>query len=255
MFHNNLLFYKLLNIYGADHVSAVYIMSSLTFIPPPINLLCFSMNFISQRNSMIDFGRNLYQAGLIAGTDGNLSVRVDENRLLITPSGAAKGRMKPEDMVMADLEGNILEGGRPASSEILMHLHAYKKRQDIKACCHAHPPHATAFAAVGKELPFDILPEIVLTLGRIPLTEFAPPGTQAVPDSLDPYIENNDAFLLRNHGVLTLGRTIEEAFSRMESVEHLAKITYIALHIGDLSHLGPDEINRLEAIRMAKSRG
>ncbi len=139
--------------------------------------------------------------------------------------------------------------GRSRHRRLLMHLAVYKARPDILACCHAHPPYATAFSIIGRPLPSNILPEVIVTIGEIPLTEYAPPGTEAVPKALEKHLGNHQAFLLRNHGVLTIGKSLEEAFCRMETVEHYAKIVYIAESRGKLNILDHDEILRLEEIR------
>ncbi len=207
------------------------------------------MFYADKKESIVEIGRLLFTNGFIAGTDGNLSVLAETDKILITPSGVRKGNMQQSDIVTIDRDGKELEGtGRP-SSEMLMHLLIYRERPDIKACCHAHPPHATAFAVTGKELPINILPEALLTIGPIPTINYAPAGTDAVPESIKPHLGNCNAFILGNHGVFTIGRSIEEAYNRMETVEHLAKIFYIAMTIGDIKFLDEDEIARLENIR------
>jgi L-fuculose-phosphate aldolase len=203
----------------------------------------------SERRLIIDIGRLLYESRFIAGSDGNLSIRMPDNTIMITPSGFSKGFLKEADMVTVDLEGNLLSGHNRPSSELPMHLFVYQNRPDIGACCHAHPPYSTAFSVVGKVLPSNILPEVILTLGEIPLTAYAPPGTMAVPESLREYIDNHVAFMLRNHGILTIGRTLEEAFARMETVEHYARIVYIAEKSGQPNFLDFEEVRRLEKIR------
>ncbi|UCD94312.1 MAG: class II aldolase/adducin family protein [Candidatus Zixiibacteriota bacterium] len=213
------------------------------------------MSYTAERKLLVEFGRRLYEKGFVAGTDGNLSLLVDRDTLLITPSGAAKGRMCTDDPVLVNIEGKVLSGKRKPSSEMLLHLFVYKKRPDVKACCHAHPPYATAFSAVRKELPDNILPEIIISVGRIPLTEYAPPGTEAVPKSLEPFVNDYEAFLLANHGVLTVGRTLDDAFNKMETVEHFARILYIAAGIGAVSFLEDSEVRRLEKVRDNLKKG
>jgi len=213
------------------------------------------MKYAKQRELIVESGRRLYQNGFVPGTDGNLSCRTDDRQVLITPSGAAKGHLRPEDIILVDFDGKpISDDGKP-SSEIMMHIFVYKNRPDIAACCHAHPPYSTAFSVLGRNLPADVLPEVLLSLGDIPLTDYAPPGTEAVPDSLKPYIHNHQAFILRNHGVLTIGRDMEEAFNRMEMVEHFAKILYIAEGVGEINHLDKAEVERLKNIGYDLKRG
>ena len=199
--------------------------------------------------AVIEIGQRLYDRGMIAGTEGNISVRLDDDRIIVTPSGLAKGRLSPEEMVIVDSNGKHLQGGRSASSELLMHLFVYKNRPEIAACVHSHPPYATAFAAAGIPLTEDILPEVALFVGNIPLTYYAPPGTDAVPKSLEPHIETSNVFLLRNHGLLTIGRTLEEAFNRHETVEHYARIVLLARRLGSVESIPPEDFQRLEKMR------
>ncbi len=204
---------------------------------------------LTENQQIIKYGRLLYEKGFLAGTDGNLSSRLPDGNILITQSGVAKGFLHKDELVIVNLEGRKIAGEGRASSELQMHLFVYRERPDIKACCHAHPPYATAFSIAGKVLPSDILPEVILTVGEIPMTAYAAPGTLEVPDSLKDYILGHNAFLLRNHGVLTIGRTSEQAYHRMEIVEHYAKIIYIAENAGNLSFLDIKEVERLRKIR------
>lgn len=199
--------------------------------------------------AIVDIGQRLYDRGMIAGTEGNISVRLDDDRIMVTPSGLAKGRLSPDDMVIVDSNGKHLQGRSKASSELLMHLFVYKNRPEIAACVHSHPPYATAFAVAGIPLAEDILPEVVLFVGNIPLIYYAPPGTDAVPKSLEPHIETSNAFLLRNHGLLTIGRTLEEAFNRHETVEHYAHIVLLARRLGSVEAIPPEDFKRLEKMR------
>lgn len=201
------------------------------------------------KKEIADIGRLLYERGFLAGTDGNISVRLDDDRIMITPSGLAKGRLSAEDMVIVDINGKHLQGRYQASSETAMHLFVYRHRPNIKACIHCHPPYATAFAVAGVSLADDILPEVVLFIGGIPLTDYAPPGTDAVPKSLEPFIENNNAFLLRNHGLLTIGRSLEEAFHRHETAEHYARIVHLARQLGNVDAIPSEDFQRLEKMR------
>jgi L-fuculose-phosphate aldolase len=201
------------------------------------------------RSEIVEVGRRLHQSGMIAGTDGNISVRLDDNRIMITPSGVSKGHMKAEDMVIVDVSGRHLQGKGRGSSEMAMHLFVYRNRPEIRACVHAHPIHATAFAVAGLALAEDVLPEVVVFVGGIPLTDYAPPGTDAVPKSLEPFIEKQNAFLLRNHGLLTIGRTLDEAFFRHETVEHYARIVSVARQLGNIHKIPSEDFRRLESMR------
>jgi len=201
---------------------------------------------ISNKNALVQAGRDLYRRGMLAGTDGNLSVRLADGTILITPSGLSKGRLETNDLVLVDAEGHHIDGHRKASSELLMHLLIYDQRPEIRACVHSHAPHATAFAVAGVLLPDDVLPEVVLFVGEIPLTTYAPPGTDAVPASLKPFIGQHEAFLLKNHGLLTIGATLEEAMNRHETIEHYAHILLHARTLGKIDCIPPDDLVRLE---------
>jgi len=201
------------------------------------------------RKEMAEIGRRLYERGMLAGSDGNISVRLDEDRVMITPSGLAKGRMTPDDLVIVNFAGKLLQGKGKPSSEMAMHLAVYREREDIQACVHSHAPHATSFAVAGIPLGEDILPEVVLFVGKIPLTDYAPPGTDAVPKSLEPHLENSNAFLLRNHGLLTIGRSLEEAYNRHETVEHYAHIVALARRLGNVDTIPSEDFQRLEKMR------
>lgn len=204
------------------------------------------------KSEMIVAGKRLLDRGYIAGSDGNLSVRLDQNRVLVTPSGFPKGNLQPEQLVVVSTDGILLEGNQKPSSELGMHLAVYRARSDVNACIHSHPPFATAFAVAGEPLPDNILPEVALFVGPIALTDYAPPGTDAVGESLQPYISNHSAFILKNHGLLTIGNSIEESINRHETVEHLAHILFLARQLGHCNAIPDDDLKRLRL--MAQSR-
>jgi L-fuculose-phosphate aldolase len=206
-------------------------------------------------NKIVDIGGQMYKRNLISGSAGNLSVRLDNNNILITGANSNLGDLTENDLVVIDLDGKTVSGTKKPSSEYRMHLHIYNQRPEIKACCHAHPPYITAFAVTGNKLPDAILPEIILTIGKIAHTDYAPPGTDAVPESLKPYAAHNNAFILGNHGGLTIGRTLDQAFNRMETVEHYARIIYIARQFGEPIPLTEKEIRRLEMIKSRADEG
>ena len=203
----------------------------------------------SARKEIVAIGKRLARAGFIAGCDGNISVRLSDDRVLVTPTGMAKGRLTVDNLVLVDMDGHRLQGDGEASSELAMHLAVYRTRSDIASCVHAHPPYATAFAVAGISLLPDILPEIVVAVGEIPLIDYAPPGTRAVPDSLFPYLNDTNAFLLRNHGLLTIGDTLESAYNRHDSVEHFAKILHLARSLGSVNRIPLEDFRRLVTIR------
>jgi len=200
---------------------------------------------IEPRKEILRVCRKLDALGFVPATDGNVSARLDGKSILITPSMLRKGDIKESQLLVTDLGGKVLEGkGRP-SSEIKMHLYAYKMRPDVKAMVHAHPPFATAFAAAGLDLTAPLLPEVVLTVGPVPLARYATPSTQEVPRSMAPSIKEHQALLLANHGVLALGRSLEEALQRMERVEHLAKISFLAQALGRPKYLNKKQLQGL----------
>ncbi len=193
--------------------------------------------------------RRLWWSGLIAGPDGNVSVRLDDERLLVTPAGLSKVDVKAEDLAIVALDGRHLGGELRASSELKMHLRIYGRRPDVRAVVHAHPPVATAFAVAGEDFMAPVLPEIILQMGGVPLVPYATPGTDAVPDALDPFLTNHDAFLLANHGATTLGVTLREAHQRMESLEHAARIIRAARELGRVNRLDEAEARALAGAR------
>ena len=211
------------------------------------------MNISAYRKQLVEIGQRMYARGFVAANDGNLSVRLDDRRILITPTGVSKGFMQVEDMVIMDLDGKVIShNGRP-SSEAMMHVDIYLQRPDVRSVCHAHPPYATAFAVAGLAMDACVMPEVIFTLGSVPLAEYATPGTEEVYLSLRPHIRQYDAVLLANHGVVTVGQTIEHAYFKMETVEHAAKIHVIAQQLGGVKPLSAAQVERL--LEMRKNAG
>lgn len=187
----------------------------------------------------------LYERGLIAGPDGNVSVRLAANRVLVTPSGLSKVDVRTRDLVELDLDGRVRRGSRHASSEVGMHLRIYARRPDAVAVVHAHPPSATGFAAAGETLMANVLPELIFQMGEVPLVPYATPGTPALADALEPYLADHDAFLLANHGATTLGPSLLVAHQRMESLEHGARILMAARALGRTTELTDAHVREL----------
>ena len=200
-------------------------------------------------HELVRAGKILAQKGFVAGSDGNLSVRLDEHKILVTPGGLPVGELSVEDVVTVAPDGQPLKGRHRPTSELAMHLMVYRSRPDAAACVHSHAPHATAFAVAGICLPEDVLPEVALLVGPVALTDYAPPGTAAVPAALEPFIGDHDAFLLRNHGLLTIGRSLDEALHRHEIVEQFARILGLARSLGNVNHIPREEVERLRALR------
>jgi len=199
----------------------------------------------SSHKELAFFGKMLHQRHYISGTDGNLSVRMASGQILITPGGICKAFLNSRDMVVVDTDGNKVCGSCEASSEIGMHLAIYRLRPDVRGIVHAHPCTATALASAGIDLTEPICTELVLTLGRIPLAPYAPPGSSELARALTPYIKDHDAILLENHGVVTYGNTLERAYLNMESVEHCARIVLVTRLLGRSRILNEDEVTCL----------
>lgn len=184
------------------------------------------------RRNIIEYGKRLYERNYVGGTEGNISVQLGNSKVLITPTGKNLGYLKPSELVMISAKGKKLSGKLLPSSEYKLHLAIYAHRHDIKAICHAHPLYATAFAVAGLTMDKLILPEIIMTLGTIPLIEYGTPGTIELFEKMCCRIKNHDAFLMKNHGVLTVGKDLEDAFNKMELVERYAMILATASLIG-----------------------
>lgn len=209
-----------------------------------------SMTFQEEREAVCRVGKLLYDRGYVAANDGNISVRVGEGHLLITPSGVSKGRMTPDMLLVTDLDGTVIEGNRHPSSEGKMHLEVYRGRPDVNAVVHAHPPVSTAFAVCRRGLETPYLSELVAGLGQVPCTpSFAMLSTEEVPQSVRPYLADHNALLLANHGALAWGGDLWEAFDRLETVEHTAKIVLNAQLLGGGIPLTEEEVVRLQGLR------
>ncbi len=177
--------------------------------------------------------------------DGNVSIRLDDNRLLCTPTALSKGTVTHNDLIVCDLSGKKVLGERESTSEIAMHITVYNMRPDIRSVVHAHPPVATGFATAGRALDKALLPEVVIQLGAVPLAAYGLPGTPALSDGMLPFIPNYDAILLENHGCTTWGSDVWQAFFRMEMVEHFARITFVAEMMGGAKPLPREEVIKL----------
>jgi L-fuculose-phosphate aldolase len=201
------------------------------------------------RREIVRVCRRMYERGLIAGPDGNVSVRITYEHVLVTPRGFSKANVEENDLVLVTLEGKRIGGRHEPSSELGMHLAVYRAREDVNAVVHAHPPVATAFAVAGLHLPGDVLPELAVQLGEVPVVPYATPGTQEMPAVLAPFLPNYDAFLLANHGATTVGSTLAEAHQRMESLEHSANILLTARLLGRVNPLATESARVLEEAR------
>ncbi len=203
----------------------------------------------SLRADIVEVGRRMYARGYTASNDGNISVRLGADRLLMTPKSVCKGFMTPDMMCVTDLDGRKLQGDRDPSSEMLMHLEVYRQRPDVHAVVHAHPPIATGFAVAGIPLNRAVLAEVLTTLGSIPIAEYATPSTKELPDAVRKYVKAHDGMLLANHGALTLGIDLFSAYYKMETIEHFAKISLVARLLGNENLIAREEVARLQELR------
>ncbi len=201
------------------------------------------------RKEIVEVCRHIYEKGFVAANDGNVSVLLEDGRVLITPTGVSKGFINPEDLAVVNLEGEVLSEEHRPSSELPMHLYIYKNRPDVRAVVHAHPLYSTGFAVAGIPLDKNVLAEVVLTLGAVPLVEYGTPSTDELPTAMGEYIRRADAFLLANHGVVTIGRNLLETFWKLERVEHFAQISFIARLLGGERLLSREEVEKLTQLR------
>jgi L-fuculose-phosphate aldolase len=201
------------------------------------------------RADIVEVGRRLWVRGYVASNDGNISVRLDAERVLATPRSVSKGFMTPDMMVTTDMSGRRLAGDREASSELKMHLAVYEARPDVQAVVHAHPPLATGFAVAGIPLDRAVLAEVITTLGSIPIADYATPSTEELPQAVRKYIKAHDGLLLANHGALTIAGELLAAYYKMETIEHFAQISLAARLLGRERLLSREEVRRLQGLR------
>jgi L-fuculose-phosphate aldolase len=200
------------------------------------------------RREIVRVGKLMYERSYVVSSDGNLSVRLDDGRVVATPTQTSKGRMTEDGLAVTDLEGRALNDRR-ASSELAMHLLIYRERDDVRAVCHAHPPHGSAFAVAGLAIDKPILSEVILTLGCVPLAEYGTPSTDELTEAMLPLVKNHNALLMANHGAVAYGADVWQAFDRLETLEHTAKIAILARALGGARDLSPDSIEKLIEVR------
>jgi L-fuculose-phosphate aldolase len=201
------------------------------------------------RDDIIRVGRLLFDKGWVAANDGNISIRLDGERILATPTGMCKGMMEPDDLIVLDRQGRKIAGHRERTTEINMHLTIYDLRPDIRAVVHAHPPVATGFATAGKPLNLALLPEVIIAFGCVPIVAYGLPGTHELTEPMRPLIPKHDALLMANHGAVCYGEDVFQGYFRMETVEHSAKIQLVAELLG-----GPNVLPRREVEKLLDSR-
>ncbi|MFA6309625.1 MAG: class II aldolase/adducin family protein [Clostridia bacterium] len=201
------------------------------------------------KEQICEIGRRLYQNGFVASNDGNISAKISENEFLITPTGVSKGFMKPDMIVKVDANGILIEGQSDPSTEIKLHLAAYKERRDINSVVHAHSPYATAFAVAGIALDKPLLPETIYTLGDVPISKYATPSSKELANSVSRLLKDHDALLMANHGALTVGIDLENAYFKLETLEFYAKISYLTQMLGKQNELSKSETDKLIDMR------
>jgi L-fuculose-phosphate aldolase len=202
------------------------------------------------RQDLIKICHLMYERSYVVSSDGNVSVQLDDGRVLATPTMTCKGRMTEELLAVTDLDGRAVNDKR-ASSELAMHLLIYRERPDVKAVCHAHPPHGTAFSVAGLPIDQPILSEVILTLGCVPLAEYGTPSTQELTDAMRPLVKHHNALLMANHGAVAYGSDLWQAWDRLETLEHTAKIAILSRVLGGSRNLSPDAIEKLINVREA----
>ncbi|MGL4554304.1 MAG: class II aldolase/adducin family protein [Gemmataceae bacterium] len=203
------------------------------------------MNEHKLKEQICEIGRRLYNRGFAAANDGNITVRLNDKELLCTPTMVSKGFMKPEDICKVDYDGKQLAGSRRRTSEVLLHLVVYKNRPDVNAVVHCHPPHATAFAVAHEPIPKCVLPEVEVFLGEVPIAKYATPGDQRLPDSIKPYVKDCNTILLANHGTVSFGPELENAYFNTEIIDAYCRILILSKMLGRVNYFGGQETREL----------
>ncbi len=203
------------------------------------------------KKQICEIGKRIYDRGMVAANDGNISVKISDNEFLCTPTGVSKGFMTPEYICKVDKDGKVLQAnaGFKPSSEIKMHMRVYKERPDVKSVVHAHPMYATGFAIAGRPLTQPIMPEAVIALGCVPIAKYGTPSTEEIPDAVSEYLQYFDAVLLENHGALSYSDSLLAAYMKMESLEFYAQLLYISEHLGGPQELSEEQVLKLYDIR------
>src|SRR5258705_6930063 len=201
------------------------------------------------REQICDIGRRLYAKGFAAANDGNITVRLSEKELLCTPTMVSKGFMKPDDVCKVDYEGKQLAGSKRRTSEVLLHLAVYKNRPDVMAVVHCHPPHATAFAVAHEPIPKCVLPEVEVFLGEVPIAKYETPGNQKFADTIAPFVKDCNTILLANHGTVTFGPDLQNAYFNTEIIDAYCRILILARQLGRIHYFSEDQTKELLALK------
>jgi L-fuculose-phosphate aldolase len=203
------------------------------------------------RRALCEMGKLCYSRNYIVGADGNLSARMSDGTILITPAGAMKGFLEPQHIARIDMRGEVVDGGPRASTERGIHLTVYEERPEMKAVVHAHPPHAVAMSIAGIDLQAPFIPEIIVTIGGIPTAKFATPGTPELAESIRAIVRCSDTLVMTHHGSVTIGTNLLDAYKKLDMVEHTAKILWLAHTVGHAKPLPPEYVQKLLATREA----
>lgn len=203
---------------------------------------------MSHKKNLVEICHKLHSKGFVSATDGNVSIRISKDKIICTPTSLPKEKVQTKDLITLTLDGEQISGNRRPSTEIKMHLAIYRKREDVNAVIHAHPVYVTAFASSKLALDLPVLPEVILNLGVVPVCEYSTPSTEEVVKSISPFIEKTNLLLLQNHGAVTYGQNLEEAYYLMEKLEHTAKIFSVAYYFGGLNKLTKKQLNKLYAV-------
>src|SRR5947209_4814986 len=203
------------------------------------------MNERQHREFMCEIGRRVYAQGFAAANDGNSTVRLNEREFLCMPTMVSKGFMKPEDVCKVDAQGKQLAGTRKRTSEVLLHLVVYKQRPDVQAVVHCHPPHATAFAVAHEPIPKCVLPEVEVFLGEVPVARYETPGGQKFADTIAPYVKDCNTIILANHGTVSFGPTLENAYFNTEIIDAYCRILILARQLGPINYFTEQQTKEL----------
>ena len=201
------------------------------------------------RNAICEIGKLCYQKGFIVGADGNLSARLSDGTVIITPAGAMKGFLNPEHLAHIDMQGKVIDNGPRCSTEAGIHIVSYAERRDVCAVLHCHPPHAVALTFAGIDMQLPIIPEIIVTIGGIPTAPYGTPGTDELPESIRALVRCSDTLVMQNHGSVTLGSNLLDAFKKLDMLEHTARILWLANCVGTVKPLPPEAVMKLLGTR------
>lgn len=205
------------------------------------------------KEEICDIGRRIYQRGFVAANDGNISYRMDDDCIVCTPTGISKGFMKPDDLCLVDGNGNQIAGHRKMTSEIRQHITIMRRRSDVRSVVHCHPPHATAFSIVREAIPQYLMPEAEINLGVVPIAPYTIPGGQEFADAILPFVDKSDIIIQANHGTVSYGSTVEQAYFLVETLDAYCKILLLARNLGNVQYFTKEEAERL--LELKRSMG